>query len=156
MVVLYFLGLFFSFTMVILQEWQHIHYQNQLNQTDKLQLLHFTLKEWGATKNKREFKLNDVYYDVHSVSYNGNLVVAKVVKDELEHEMRLLLTQTFQKQKSIPAHKKKGVFLSIHEPTSIQWKIETSPEFFTIKNTTKNKKNIYNWLLIQKLFRPPS
>ena len=57
MVVMYCLGLFFSFTMLILQEWQHIHYQNQLNQTDKFQLLHFTTKEWDTKENKREFQI---------------------------------------------------------------------------------------------------
>ena len=78
MVVMYCLGLFFSFTMLILQEWQHIHYQNQLNQTDKFQLLHFTAKEWKAKDNKREFQINGVYYDVQSISYKENGVVAKV------------------------------------------------------------------------------
>ena len=97
MVVMYCLGLFFSFTMLILQEWQHIHYQNQLNQTDKFQLLHFTAKEWKAKDNKREFQINGVYYDVQSISYKKNGVVAKVVKDELEDEIRVLLTQSFQK-----------------------------------------------------------
>jgi hypothetical protein len=155
MVVMYCLGLFFSFTMFFLQEWQHINYQNQINQTDKIQLLHFTAKDWHATENKREFKINGVYYDVHSISYKENLVVAKVVKDELENEIRLLLTQTFQKQISIPAHKKKGHSLSVHEPTSAQWKIEDGPKFFVAKNSINNKKNICNWLLSQKLFRPP-
>ena len=96
--------------MLILQEWQHIHYQNQLNQTDKFQLLHFTTKEWDTKENKREFQINGVYYDVQSISYKENGVVAKVVKDERENEIRVLLTQSFQKQKSIPAHKKKGHF----------------------------------------------
>ena len=155
MVVMYCLGLFFSFTMLILQEWQHIHYQNQLNQTDKFQLLHFTAKEWKAKDNKREFQINGVYYDVQSISYKENGVVAKVVKDELENEIRVLLTQTFQKQKSIPSHKKKVHFLSVHELTSTQWKIENSPEFSITKNSINNKKNICNWLLSQKLFRPP-
>lgn len=155
MVVMYCLGLFFSFTLLILQEWQHIHYQNQLNQTDKFQLLYFTIKEWNATKNKREFKLNGVYYDVHSINYKGNLVVAKVVKDELENEIRLLLTQSFQKQKSIPAHKKKGHFLSVHEPTLTQWITEKSLQFFETKNTIIHKKSFCNWLISQKLFRPP-
>lgn len=155
MVVMYCLGLFFSFTMLILQEWQHIHYQNQLNQTDKIQLLHFTAKEWNAKDNKREFQINGVYYDVHSISHKGNLIVAKVVKDELENEIRLLLTQAFQKQKSTPTHKKKGHSLSVHEPTSSQWKIEDGRKFFVAKNSINNKKNICNWLLSQKLFRPP-
>lgn len=155
MVVMYCLGLFFSFTMLILQEWQHIHYQNQLNQTDKFQLLHFTTKEWDTKENKREFQINGVYYDVQSISYQKNWVVAKVVKDELENEIRLLLTQSFQKQKSIPAHKKKGHFLSVHEPISTQWKIEVCPIFFIPKNSINNKNNICNWLLSQKLLRPP-
>ena len=112
-------------------------------------------KEWKAKDNKREFQINGVYYDVQSISYKENEVVAKVVKDELENEIRLLLTQSFQKQKSIPAHKKKGHFLSVHELTSTQWKIEDSPKFFIAKNSINKKKNICNWLLSQKLFRPP-
>lgn len=155
MVVMYCLGLFFSFTMLILQEWQHIHFQNQLNETEKFQWLHFTAKEWNAKDNKREFQINGIYYDVKSITYEKNWVVAQVVKDELENEIRLLLTQSFQKQKSIPAHKKKGQVLSVHEPTSSQWTIEDSPKFFITKNSIKNKKNICTWLLSQKLLRPP-
>jgi len=155
MVVMYCLGLFFSFTLLILQEWQHIHYQNQLNQSDKFQWLRFTAKEWRAKDNKREFQINGIYYDVKAITYEKNYIVAKVVKDELENEIRLLLTQTFQKQKSIPAHKKKGHFLSIHEPTSTQWKIEVCPIFFITKNSINNKNDICNWLLSRKLLRPP-
>jgi hypothetical protein len=141
--------------MLILQEWQHIHYQNQLNQTDKFQLLHFTAKEWEAKENKREFQINGVYYDVQSISYKENGVVAKVVKDELENEIRLLLTQTFQKQKSIPVNKKKGQFLSIHQLSITEWRIETSSNCFKIKTPIAHKKVFWDWFKSNKLYRPP-
>jgi hypothetical protein len=155
MVVMYCLGLFFSFTMVFLQEWQHIHYQNQINQTDHFQLLHFTAKNWHATENKREFKINGEYYDVQSISYKGNLVIAKVVKDELENEIRLLLTQAFQKQKAIPVNKKKGQFLSIHQLNITEWQIETSPNYFKIKTAIAHKNVFWDWFKTNKIFRPP-
>ena len=145
------LSLVFSGTMI--ENIQQIRHQNQVSKINLALEKIIPVKDWNNFDNKKEIKINAVYYDVISFRIFSDKVVIKVVKDNFESELRISMQRLFE-NKSLPSNDKKKCFnfynyLSIiekqkKESNQFLISIVTNPiAFFTHRKTNTIKASIY-------------
>lgn len=109
---MYLVGFLFAFSGDLIQQIQTLRLHHQINKKNLVENISFTLSQWNDLDDKHEIKIDDIYYDVVSYSINGENVILKVVKDHFESELRVVLSQVFNKNKLPNSDKKKINFFS--------------------------------------------
>lgn len=111
---IYVFGTVLSFTGDFIQHIQVVRHQNQIEKIATATTLEFSLTEWKKLNDKKEIKFHSHFYDVVSIRITTNKIIAKVVKDSLENEIRVTLSQICKNQKIPYSDKKKSNTISKH------------------------------------------
>jgi hypothetical protein len=109
---MYLVGFLFAFSGDLLTQIQLVRQHNQIQKTNHIVTISLLSKQWNAMGDQHEIKCNGAYYDVVSHSRSGKTVTIKAVKDHFENEMRIVLSQIFNKSKNPKSEKKKTNFTS--------------------------------------------
>lgn len=152
----YILQLSIVFSGSLIENIQHIRHQNQVSKIHLTAEKTIPLKVWNNFDDKKEIKINAIYYDVVSFKILSDSVVIKVVKDNFESELRISMQRLFD-NKSLPSTDKKKCFnfynyLSIIETqkkeyTAFLISIGSNPIKFFLQGKTNN--------IISTIYRPP-
>jgi hypothetical protein len=148
-------GVFFVNSGDLFSQIQRIRYENQIKKIQSSKSMSFSLKEWKTFSDKKEIKYKNDYYDVISFQEFHSEVIAKVVKDDLENEFRLLISQIIKKRKTPPLDRKRS-FLSKHLVQKNKINVGFDNDFKI--NTTENHNTQFNLktrVFIYSLFDPP-
>ncbi|MFV5693518.1 hypothetical protein ACM55K_15960 [Flavobacterium sp. LT1R49] len=152
---LYSTSVFFAYSGDLFNQIQKIRHENQIKKIKFRQTIIFSLEEWQAFSDKTEIKYNNAYYDVISFHKFHSEVIAKVVKDDLENEFRLVISQILNKHKKSPLEKKR-TFLSKHlvqkNKVNFGFKIDFKIDIIENHNTQFNLKTRP---FIYSVFDPP-
>ena len=92
---------------------QDFRHQNQIEKINQSETIAFSETEWNNFNNADEIKFQNNYYDVISIKKSYNKIIAKVVKDDFESEIRIGISKIFKNKKPI-SHKKKTNSISKH------------------------------------------
>lgn len=135
---------------------QQVRHQNQISKTLLTQRREFSLLEWQKLDNKKEFEINDIYYDVVSFKITSDNVIVTVVEDNLESELRITLQNLFNKENNLRPSKKKS-FNSYNYLTTIE---EKNDEFISFPSESFSKSTPLFFSgktikIIQNIYRPP-
>lgn len=106
------------FSDVLTENIKQIRYQIQISKKHQAQTLEFSISDWKQMENKKEFKVNDAYYDVISFKETPDKVMVYAVKDSFEDTLRIALNTIFDKD-SKSHNNKKRVFKSFNYYTVI-------------------------------------
>lgn len=152
---LYVTGVFLSYSGDLLAEIQKTRYENQIKKIKLCQTIIFSAKQWQAFSNKKEIKIKNTYYDVISFQKIQQGVVVKMVKDDLENEFRLVVSQILNKHK-IPFSEKKDTSLFKHllQKQKSSNDVKFDFEIDEIENYNTNF-NLKTKSFIDLLFDPP-
>ena len=148
---MYLVGLLFALSGDLVLQIQSIRYQNQIKNVNHIETISISLSQWNSIVNLREIKLNNVYYDVISHSISGQKVTFKAVKDHFENEIRVVVSQVFNKTKFPKSDKKKTNFipLQIVFENKLNWfqkKVFTSILIENFKSNFDLKTNAFIYL----------
>ena len=114
------------------------------------------IKDWNDFENKKEIKINTIYYDVVSFEVYKDKIALKVVKDDLESELRISIQQLFS-TKNLPACGKKKCcnFYNYLSTIENQKKVKFIflYEVYRNPNCFFNQGNANN--IIASIYRPP-
>ena len=143
----YVLQLCFVFSGTLIENFQEIRYQNQISKLHLSETKKISIDNWNDFNNKREIKINDIFYDVASFKVVNKIVIVQVVADSFENQMRINFESLFHKSKKSDSNQKKifncfnfiAVINNI-ETQKITARIEIfEPKvYFTIIQNTKN------------------
>jgi hypothetical protein len=86
---------------------QEFRYQNQINKTDQAKQIQMSNKQWDLLENKREIKVNGIFYDVISVKSNLAYKLLVVVEDSFENEFRITFNNLTHSKNAHSLNKKK-------------------------------------------------
>ncbi|MFV8346314.1 hypothetical protein [Flavobacterium sp. ZB4P13] len=152
---LYSTGVFLAYSGDLFSQIQKIRHENQIQKIKFSQTITFSWEEWRAFSNKKEIKHNNAYYDVISFQKFRSEVIAKVVKDDLENEFRLVISQIFNKHKTNHSAKKR-TFISKHlvQKHNINFGFKIDFKSNTIENHN-TQFNLKTRSFIDSLFDPP-
>ncbi|RTY95067.1 hypothetical protein [Flavobacterium sp. GT3R68] len=152
----YVMQLCFVFLGTLIENIQQVRHQNQISKTFLAHRREFTLLEWQKFDNKKEFELTDVFYDVVSFKIASDKVIANVIEDNLESQIRITLQSLFNKENNLQNDKKKSFnsynYLSIiekNEPDFITFACDSLSKSTSLFFTGKANK------IIQNIYRPP-
>ena len=104
---IYIFGLLLSFTGDFIQHFQAVRHQNQIEKIELATTLEFSFNDWKKFKDSKEIHFQYDFYDVISINKTANKIIAKVVKDDFENEIRVAFSQIFTKHKLPISEKKK-------------------------------------------------
>lgn len=144
------------FSDVLIENIQQIRYQIQISKKHQAEALEFSISDWKQMENKKEFKVNDAYYDVVSIKETPDKVMVYAVKDSFEDSLRIALRTILDKNTKSHNNKKRA-FKSFNYYTVIDTIKYKQPKHFR-EDTTKfdfffiNKKPIH---VITITERPP-
>lgn len=153
---LYVMQLCFVFLGTLIENIQQARHQNQISKTSSSQRREFSLLEWEKLDNKKEFEINDIFYDVVSYKVTSDNVIVTVVEDSLESEVRITLQNLFNKENNLQTSKKKS-FNSYNYLSTIEKK---EPDFiyFPSGNFSKSTPLFFSGKtikIIPNIYRPP-
>ncbi len=111
---LYIFGLILSFTGEFIQHFQNSRQQSQIKKISLSKNLEFSLKDWVKFNDAKEIQFQSDFYDVISIKKTTHKIIAKVVKDDFENEMRVAFSQIFNKHKLPLSEKKKTNSIAKH------------------------------------------
>ena len=86
-----------SFSGSIIDWVQEIRHQNQISKINAITQKTISLKDWKQLNNKKEIKINQHYFDIHSYTIVLDKVVLSVVQDDFESEVLVGLQNLFLK-----------------------------------------------------------
>ncbi len=98
----------------LFQKIQNVRYQYQIEKSFKSEILEFSILEWNKFSDSKEIKFKDNYYDVISFENINSKILAKVVKDDYDNEIRITFNKIFNKHKLPLSEKKKTNSFSKH------------------------------------------
>ncbi|MCG9794030.1 hypothetical protein [Flavobacterium algicola] len=106
---------------------QQARHQNQISKINSITHKTILLTEWKQLNNKKEIKINQDYFDIHSFSIVSNYVVLKVVKDDFESDIIVGLQNLFLKAGSTSKKQSKVIkgiifYATLHAVESLQLK----------------------------------
>ncbi len=113
---------------------QSVRHQNQIEKLEKSETLEFSLKEWNNFSDNQEIKFQNSYYDVISSQTINSKVVAKVVKDDFENEIRVSIHKIFSKTKSSSSNQKKSNTFSKHVICKNEFVYKNKFDFIKLTN----------------------
>lgn len=111
---IYVFGTVLSFTGDFIQHIQVVRHQNQIEKIAKAQTIEFSFSQWEKFTDTKEIKIENDFYDVVSFRKSNSKIIAKVVKDDFENEIRVTLSQICKNQKIPYSDKKKSNTISKH------------------------------------------
>lgn len=152
---LYIIGVFFVNSGDLFSQIQKIRYENRIKKIKLCKTIIFSSKEWKVFSDKKEIKFNNAYYDVIAFQEFNSKVIAKVIKDDLENEFRLVISQILNKQKPLPLDKK-YTSLSKHlvQKEKINFVFKFNFKIDKIENYD-TQFNLKTKSFIYSLFEPP-
>ncbi|MES2812796.1 MAG: hypothetical protein V4670_10040 [Bacteroidota bacterium] len=131
--------------------------ERQLTKFHLRETKHITLKSWNSIKNKKEFKINGVFYDVFSHSIEkGGIVKLVAFKDTQENKLHLFFNHFLKKDYPNSKDKKKTTqkklpYLTLEEEIAINNLFSNESNF--IENfATKEGKTIN---IVTAILKPP-
>ncbi|MEN9488559.1 MAG: hypothetical protein RL494_824 [Bacteroidota bacterium] len=126
------------FSNPIIEKIQEIRIQIQVSKIHLAETKTISFSEWNSFSDKKEIKLNHVYYDVLSYKIVSNTVIINAVQDNYENNFKIIF-DTLSNKKGIPHSDKKKHF----NPSN----------FITVLNNAHHKiENGYNFLKTQASF----
>ncbi|WP_395078025.1 hypothetical protein [Flavobacterium sp.] len=152
----YVLQLCFVFSGTLIENFQQIRHQNQISKLLLSETKEISIETWNGFNDKKEIKINNIFYDVASFKITNKIVIVHVIADNFENQMRINLQSLFHKSKKSDSNQKKSfntfnfiAVINIIETQKIMARIEvfTPNVYFTL---TKNTKNT-----VLKLDKPP-
>jgi hypothetical protein len=111
---IYIFGTILSFTGDFIQHFQAVRHQNQIEKIARAQTIEFTFSQWKKFTDTKEIKIENNFYDVVSFRKSNSKIIAKVVKDDFENEIRITFSQIFNKHKLPASGKKKSSPIAKH------------------------------------------
>jgi hypothetical protein len=106
--IIYILQICFFFSGTLIEKIQEVRYENQIANNRTTESKEFLLSDWQLLDNKKEIKINTIFYDVVSAKKVGHRVIVKVVKDSFENEFRVTFQNVFNKKNILNSRKKKS------------------------------------------------
>ena len=103
----YVLQLCFVFSGTLVENFQEIRYQNQISKLHLSETKKISIDNWNDFNNKREIKINGIFYDVASFKVVNKIVIVHVVADSFENQMRINFESLFHKSKKTDSNQKK-------------------------------------------------
>ena len=86
-----------SFSGSVIDWIQEIRHQNQISKINSITQKTISLEDWKQLNNKKEIKINQDYFDIHSYTIIVDKVVLSVVQDDFESEVLVGLQNLFLK-----------------------------------------------------------
>ena len=96
--------LFSNFLIENLKDFRNKTQISKLHSTETKEL---SITFWNTLTEKKEFKINGIYYDVISYKKKNNKIIAKVIKDSYEEYFKIALDDIFGEKENSQKDKKK-------------------------------------------------
>jgi len=131
--------------------------ERQLTKFHLRETKHITLKSWNSIKNKKEFKINGVFYDVFSHSIEkGGIVKLITFKDSQENKLHLFFNHFLKKESPFSKDKKKTIrkklpYITLKEEIVINSTFSNETTF--IKNFSTKEGKTLN--ILTAILKPP-
>ena len=155
-VTFYVLQLCMLFSGALVERIQEIRNQIQVSKIHLAEKKSISLSQWNASNDKKEFKINNVYYDVLSYKILSDKVVINAVKDKHENNFRIVLNILLNKKK-LPNSDKKKNYKAYHFITILNennYEIENNFDLQLIKpNFNTSHKDVKKIALV--IYKPP-
>lgn len=156
-VCIYALQLLPYFSDTIYEKVKTYRQQRQLTKYNLRETKHITLKSWNSIKNKKEFKIDGVFYDVFSHSIEkGGIVKLIAFKDSQENKLQLFFNHFLKKEYPNPKDKKNTIqkklpYLTLEEQVAVLHVYNFETNF--VKNFyTKEGKTVH---FVTPMLKPP-
>lgn len=117
-----------SFSGNIIDWIQETRYQNQISKAQSFTTKTIELKEWQKLNNKKEIKINNRFFDIHSYFIHSNKITLKLTEDTLESELIFGL---------------QNLFFTVSHPVKKHSKPLKSLPYFASIPLVKNGKTIF-------------
>ena len=130
---IYVFGTILSFTGDFIQHIQVVRHQNQIEKIAKAQTIEFSFSQWEKFTDTKEIKIENDFYDVVSFRKSNSKIIAKVVKDNFENEIRITFSQIFNKHKLPASGKKKSSPIAKHFNIKLNENFKNSVVLFSKK-----------------------
>ena len=144
------------FSGTLIERIQEIRTQIQISKIHLVENKLISLSEWKSIQNKKEIKLNNIYYDVISFKISSKQVAINAVKDKHENNFRMILNNLSNK-KEIPNSSKKKTYKVcsfITTLTNNDYQIETIFNLFLIKQNFNTSNKDVNKIALA-IYKPP-
>ena len=105
----YVLQLCFVFSGTLIENFQEIRHQNQISKLHLSETKKISIDNWNNFDNKKEIKINGIFYDVASFKFVNKIVIVHVVADNFENQMRINFESLFHKSKKTDSNQKKSI-----------------------------------------------
>lgn len=155
-VTFYVLQLCMLFSGALIERIQEIRTQIQVSKIHLVEKKWIKLSEWESLDNKKEIKLNNIYYDVLSFKISSNQVAINAIKDKHENNFRIILNNLSNK-KEIPNSSKKKSYKAYSFTTTLtnnDYQIETVFNLFLIKQNFNTSNRDINKIALA-IYKPP-
>lgn len=150
---LYSLFLLVFSTEIIIKEYMHVRREMRIDSPDHedVKTILISKRFWNSLKNKKEFSVNETFYDLISFEEKNDTITARVVADDFE----IVLKKTAQNlMKKNSKNKKSHTSISITSILNHEFKMDFFDHQFVrrkINGSILNKEDKY----IQNIFQPP-
>ncbi|WP_395055995.1 hypothetical protein [Flavobacterium sp.] len=155
-VTFYVLQLCTLFSGSLVERIQEIRMQIQVSKIHLAEKKSIPLSQWNSSHDKKEFKINNIYYDVISFEILSDKVVINAVNDMHENNFRIVLTNLLNK-KETPHSGKKKIYKTFHFITTLNnndYKIESDYKLLSIKSNFYIPKGDINKIALT-IHKPP-
>ena len=155
-VTFYVLQLCMLFSGALVERIQEIRNEIQVSKKHLAEKKTIPFSEWKSLENKKEIKINNVYYDVLSYKIVFNSVEINAVKDKHENNFRIVLNNLLNKKETPDSSKKKTYkyYSFISTLTNNNYNIETVFNFLPInQNFNTSTQDVKKIALT--IYKPP-
>ena len=155
-VTFYVFQLLMMFSGTLVERIQEIRNQTQVSKIDLAEKKTVLFSEWEPLKNKKEIKINNIYYDVVSYKISSNKVIINAVKDKYENNFRIVLNILLNKKEAGNSSKKKAYkyYNFISALVNNNYKIETIFSFLPVKQNFNTLNKDVNKIGLT-IYKPP-
>lgn len=95
------------FSVFFIESIKDIRNKIQISKLHLSETKELSISFWNTLPEKKEFKINGIYYDVISYKRANNKIIAQVVKDSYEDYFKIALDDLFCKKENSHKDKKK-------------------------------------------------
>ena len=155
-VTFYVLQLCMLFSSALVERIQEIRNEIQVSKINLAEKKIIPFSKWESLVNKKEIKINNVYYDVLSYEIVFNNVEINAVKDKHENNFRIVLNNLLNKKETPDSSKKKTYkyYSFISTLANNNYKIEPIFNFLPIKqNFNTSTKDVE--IIALNIDKPP-
>jgi hypothetical protein len=155
-VTFYVLQLCILFSGALIERIQEVRTQIQVSKIHLAEKKSIPLSQWNSSHDKKEFKINNVYYDVISFEILSDKVVINAVKDIHENNFRIVLNNLLNKKETPHSGKKKN-YKAYHFITTLNnndYNIKSDFKLLSIKSNFYTPNGDVNKISLT-VYRPP-